>query len=69
VPPQIIDLVPAGTEVDGSPLYATQAEASSMLLGRCVAWLLVNHSPEILRVLGLVAIGGLCLYFVSDDRW
>ena len=62
--PRIIDLVPAGMDLDGAWVFATEREASRMLIGQG-AWLLVNFSPEILRALGLVAVGWLCVQFAE----
>jgi len=51
-------------DLDGAWVFATEREASRMLIGQG-AWLLVNFSPEILRALGLVAVGWLCVQFAE----
>jgi hypothetical protein len=60
--PVVIDLHPGWTEPDGTLVYASECEAARMQVVQVVARLLFQYPRECLHALGLIAVGGICLY-------
>jgi hypothetical protein len=65
-PALITDTVLVGFETDGTPVYMTAREAELAAIGNCMLWAL-DHSHEILRGLGMAAVGGVCGYFMYES--
>jgi hypothetical protein len=61
-----IDLAWAGTDADGTQVYAPPCQAAAMHLGRGIGWLLTEHPRETLSGVALASVAGACVYFACD---
>jgi hypothetical protein len=61
-----IDLAWAGTDADGTQVYAPPFRAMGMQLGRGSGWLLMERPRETLNVLALGSVAGACLYLARE---
>jgi hypothetical protein len=64
--PGTIDLAWAGTDADGTQVYAPPRQAAAMHLGRGIGWLLTEHPRETLSGVALASVAGTCVYLVRD---
>ena len=59
-----IDLAWAGTEADGTPVYAPPLEAAMRQVGQRLGWLLVKYPHGTTHGLALSTVGAACAYFI-----
>jgi hypothetical protein len=64
--PGTIDLAWAGTDADGTQVYAPPCQAVAMQLGRGIGWLLTEHPRETLSGVALASVAGACVYLTCD---
>ena len=61
-----IDLAWAGTEADGTPVYAPPLEAAMRRVGQEFGWLLVQYPHQTIDGLMLATVGVACAYLTYD---
>ena len=62
-----IDLAWAGTEADGTPVYAPPFEAAMRQLGQELGWLLVKYPQQTIDGLVLATVGVACAYLTYEN--
>jgi hypothetical protein len=61
-----IDLAWAGTDIDGTQVYAPPCRAVAMQLCSGIGWLLAEYPRETVGGVALASVVGACVYFARD---